>query len=168
MSFRQIHNYMRNLTLIFCFYLPFCGLCKSFVGSNEGWQSGFYGNEWINHAQTYHKLKVGHDGLHKINHALLSQLGLLQGGSAERIAIFKNGKQIPLYLTSPNQLGDQDFILFYGEKNTIELDTFLLPIGNKNSSILSIPIFQTAALIISPTCPQDKQGCGTRCCRPTT
>ncbi|MBK7790442.1 MAG: hypothetical protein IPJ54_18100 [Saprospiraceae bacterium] len=117
---------MRNLTLIFCFLSAFfVAFVSPLSGQMKVGNQVFYGNEWINHAQTYHKLKVGHDGLHKINHALLSQLGLLQGGSAERIAIFKNGKQIPLYLTSPNQLGDQDFILFYGEKNTIELDTFL-------------------------------------------
>ena len=79
MSFRQIHNYMRNLTLIFCFLSAFfVAFVSPLSGQMKVGNQVFYGNEWINHAQTYHKLKVGHDGLHKINHALLSQLGLLQ------------------------------------------------------------------------------------------
>lgn len=118
---------MRNLTNIFFFVSTLLiGSVSPLLGQMQIGNQVYYGNEWINYNQTYHKLKVGQDGLYKINYSVLNQLGLIQGGNnAERLAIFKNGKQVPLYLSTPGQFAEQDYLLFYGEKNTIELDTFL-------------------------------------------
>lgn len=85
-----------------------------------------YGNEWIDYSKTYYKFKVGKTSLYRINYNTLLSLGIpanqLTGTSFK---LFRNGKEIPLYVTTNNQFGANDFIEFYGEKNDGKPDSAL-------------------------------------------
>ncbi len=101
----------------------------------------YLGNEWIDINTTYYKIKVAEDGVYKINKSLLVKEGFWKTTmDPKKIAIFNYGKQIPLYFNSEN-FTDNDYILFYGQKNKIELDSFLYKskadILNENISIIS-------------------------------
>jgi Peptidase family C25 len=101
----------------------------------------YLGNEWINFGNEYLKIKVAEDGIYKINKSSLVEIGFWKENMIpQKIAIFNYGKQIPLYLSSES-FSNNDYILFYGEKNRIALDSFLYKnnseILNENSSIIS-------------------------------
>ncbi|HRH58300.1 MAG TPA: hypothetical protein PLS10_11640, partial [Chitinophagales bacterium] len=78
-----------------------------------------YGNEWIKYdGGTYYKFKVGKTSLYRINYATLNSLGIpanqLKGSDFK---LFRNGVEVPLYVSTNNVFGPSDFIEFYGEKN---------------------------------------------------
>lgn len=84
-----------------------------------------YDNEWIDHARTYHRFKVGDAGLYRIPQAVLAAAGL---GSvpAEHFQLWSMGRQVPLLLSRPSGvLGAGDYIEFYGVSNDGRLDTKL-------------------------------------------
>ena len=84
-----------------------------------------YDNEWIDHARTYHRFKVGEAGLYRIPQAVLAAAGL---GSvpAEHFQLWSMGRQVPLLLSRPSGvLGAGDYIEFYGVSNDGRLDTKL-------------------------------------------
>ncbi|QCR22934.1 C25 family cysteine peptidase [Pontibacter sp. SGAir0037] len=82
-----------------------------------------YGNEWINHSQTYYKIRVFSDGLHRLNYTYLDSLGL-KGVDPRHFQIFRKGKQLAIYVAGEEdgKLDQQDFIEFFGEKNNGALD----------------------------------------------
>lgn len=86
----------------------------------------FYGNEWIDYNKTYYKIKVAEDGLYKLDYKTLADIGFFsQGKNAQGIAIINYGKQISLFVSTQGDMGENDYVLFYGRKNRNELDTFL-------------------------------------------
>ncbi len=82
---------------------------------------GDYGNEWISHEQNYWKFKVGRDGLHRIPYQVLVDAGIPI--IEEDLQLFRNGKQVPIYLKSDGDFGAGDYIEFIGERNDGEFDT---------------------------------------------
>ncbi|MFD2513413.1 C25 family cysteine peptidase [Pontibacter locisalis] len=85
-----------------------------------------FGNEWINHSQTYYKIKVVQTGLYRLNHAYLSSIGL-SSVNPQHFQLFRRGKEIPLYVAgeADGRLDAQDFVEFYGERNDGVLDSEL-------------------------------------------
>ncbi|MBK8698669.1 MAG: hypothetical protein IPN29_03685 [Saprospiraceae bacterium] len=84
-----------------------------------------YGNEWIDYTATYYKIKISEDGLYKIPESLLASAGFITPNmDVNKIALFKNGSQVPIYV-SPDFGQTDGYLVFYGERNTIALDTFL-------------------------------------------
>jgi hypothetical protein len=86
-----------------------------------------YGNEWIKYdGGTYYKFKVGKTSLYRINYATLNSLGIpanqLKGTDFK---LFRNGVEVPLYVSTNNVFGPSDFIEFYGEKNDGKPDSLL-------------------------------------------
>lgn len=85
-----------------------------------------YGNEWISYGKTYYKFKIGKTSLYRIDYATLTSLGIpipqLQGADFK---LFRNGNEVPLYVTTSGQFGTNDFIEFYGEKNDGKPDSLL-------------------------------------------
>jgi hypothetical protein len=87
-----------------------------------------YGNEWINYNQPYFKIKVAQDGMYRLNYNDLNGAGVFSGTTipqGQHFQLFKNGKSIPLYVSTTGTLTSSDFLSFYGEKNKGEIDKFL-------------------------------------------
>ena len=85
-----------------------------------------YGNEWINFDQSYFKIMVVEDGMHKITHQQLTNAGVptdqIEGSQYQ---LFYNGEEIPIYTTSNTVFNNNDHIEFYGKKNRSQLDQYL-------------------------------------------
>jgi len=95
----------------------------------EGGNS-YYGNEWINYTQTYYKIKITAEGLYKINQATLQIAGIdLNTSTGDRFQLFRYGKQVPIYVSTSNTFGTNDFIEFYANKNDGYLDKFMYENG---------------------------------------
>ncbi|MBC5994622.1 putative type IX secretion system sortase PorU2 [Pontibacter cellulosilyticus] len=82
-----------------------------------------FGNEWIKHEQTYYKIKVVQTGLYRLDYTYLSNLGLA-GADPRNIQLFRRGKEIPIYVAGEGDgnLGQQDYVEFFGERNDGALD----------------------------------------------
>ncbi|MGB4841099.1 MAG: hypothetical protein WBP08_18975, partial [Saprospiraceae bacterium] len=84
-----------------------------------------YGNEWIEPSKTYYKIKVAENGIYKVTYEELVSVGFNKGqvfGSALKLINF--GQEQSIYV-SGNTFGPGSWFEFYGQKNTIGLDTFL-------------------------------------------
>lgn len=89
-------------------------------------QDTLYGNEWINFDQSYFKLLVAEDGIYRIPQQTLSAANLPLGQvNGSQFQLFHNGEEVPIYVSTDGNLGSNDFIEFFGKKNTSELDRHL-------------------------------------------
>ncbi|GAB2943128.1 hypothetical protein GCM10027048_04650 [Hymenobacter coalescens] len=85
-------------------------------------QSGPYGNEWINPAQTYYKVKVLRDGLYRLDYNYLNRAGIT-GVSPQRIQVWRRGREVARYIGgNRTQLDASTYIEFYGQRNDGLLD----------------------------------------------
>lgn len=81
-----------------------------------------YNNEWIDHAKTYYKFKVGKNGLFRIPQSTLANAGL-GGIPAEQFQLWRNGVQVPIYTSvASGTLSGSDYIEFWGEMNDGKAD----------------------------------------------
>lgn len=85
-------------------------------------QSDYY-NEWIDFDKTYYKIKLNRDGLYRIPTATLEAEGVPTTGA--HFQMYHKGKEVPIYVTTPDSFGADDYIEFYGEENDGELDSLL-------------------------------------------
>ncbi len=67
-----------------------------------------YGNEWINFDQQYFKFQINEVGLYRISTNQLQSLGI--DANPEGLQIWRDGQQVPLYVTA-------DFVEFYAYPN---------------------------------------------------
>ena len=89
-------------------------------------QDTLYGNEWINFEQEYFKLEVAEDGIYRIPFEALDALGIpLNNITADQFQLFSLGEEVPLYISTNDNLEAGDYIEFYGQQNRTELDRFL-------------------------------------------
>lgn len=91
-----------------------------------------YGNEWIDHNQTYYKIKVGKDALYRIPYSTLQNAGL--PAQATGYHLFRNGTEVPIYISSNDFNNANDYIEFYGKKNDGSLDTQLYAQATQQAS----------------------------------
>lgn len=90
-----------------------------------------YGNEWINHSQTYLKIEIAADGIHRIDYNTMNQAGIpLTSIQGSNLQLFHFGEEIPLYITTNGTFSTADYIEFFGEKNRSRLDSFIYLNGN--------------------------------------
>ena len=82
-----------------------------------------YHNEWIDHNQSYYKIKVAKNGIYRIPYNALFITDLPKLGRG--FTIYHNGVAIPIYVTRSTEFAFGDFIEFYGEKNDGRLDAAL-------------------------------------------
>jgi hypothetical protein len=84
------------------------------------------GNEWIHFNQVYFKFSINQDGVYRIPESVLQSAGI-SGPSATgaNFRLFNMGGQVPLYVTTNDPFGNNDYIEFYGYRNRSELDRFL-------------------------------------------
>ncbi len=87
---------------------------------------GKYGNEWIDHSQSYYKIPVAEDGIFRISQQQLLSAGVpVSSIRGDQLQLFYMGQEIPIYTTTANTLGSNGYIEFYGEKNRSKLDRHL-------------------------------------------
>lgn len=83
-----------------------------------------YANDWIDYQQTYHKIKVGKEGLYRINTVVLTEAGFTTP-IGEYFKLYYYGQEVPLYASTSGLMGDQDYLEFYGRPNNGSFDTKL-------------------------------------------
>lgn len=110
-------------------------------------RNGLYGNEWINHQQTYFKIKVHTDGLHRLNASALAAAGINLSRPSQEFQLYHLGAQVPLYVHAPN--GQIEYMEFYGRRNRGELDGSLYNNPNHQINPEYSLINDTAAYFLS-------------------
>lgn len=81
-----------------------------------------YGNEWIDYSKPHFKITVNQEGIHRINNTAINQFGL-NFIDAENFKVFRDGKEIPIYVNATNNIAN--YIEFYAYPNDGKLDTKL-------------------------------------------
>ncbi len=87
-----------------------------------------FGNEWINYDQTYYKIKIGSEGIYRIDFQTLSDIGVpVSSLNPKNLQLFLNGEEQHIYISgeADEVFDSTDFIEFYGNKNDGRLDTKL-------------------------------------------
>ena len=95
-------------------------ICLSEIGSSQT-----FANHWIDSAKTYFKLKVAQNGIYRLTFEELKSAGFIfDGVDSKSLKLINFGKEQAIYVNSTT-FGSGSFIEFYGEKNTIGLDSLL-------------------------------------------
>ena len=87
-----------------------------------------YGNEWIEPAKEYFKIKTGAEGIYRLTYANLSAAGFpVDEIDPRRIQLFHRGEEVAIYVEGEGDavFNTSDFIEFYGQANDGTLDTEL-------------------------------------------
>jgi hypothetical protein len=87
-----------------------------------------YGNEWINFNQNYYKIKIGKEGIYRIDSASLQSIGFpLSSVDPKNIQLWINGEEQPILVNGENDgsFNSGDYIEFYGTYNDGKLDSSL-------------------------------------------
>jgi hypothetical protein len=87
-----------------------------------------YGNEWIDYTQSYFKIKIAEDGMHRLSYNDLNNAGIFSGTiipQGQNLQLFKNGQSISFFVSEVGILATNDFLTFYGEKNRGQIDKYL-------------------------------------------
>ena len=79
-----------------------------------------YGNEWINYGKTYYKMKVGREGIYRIPKSALP--ASISNAPGSEMRLFRDGQQVPIYVSTTGVFGTNDYIEFYGTKADGKLD----------------------------------------------
>lgn len=84
-----------------------------------------FGNEWIDPSKQYVKIKVAEDGIYRLYFENLVASGLINGDTkGQDFQLFNYGNEQPIFI-SDNNFGSGDYVEFYGQRNTIGLDSTL-------------------------------------------
>ena len=81
-----------------------------------------YGNEWISYSQSYYKFGVGRNDWYRISIAQLQTLGFPSGIEGYQIQLFRDGQEVPLYISNNGILAAGDYFEFYGTKANGQVD----------------------------------------------
>lgn len=87
-------------------------------------QAQVLGNEWINYSQSYFKIKIGKNGIYRIPQSVLQSSGM-GNVTGDRFALYREGQQVPIYVSSNGALTGADYIEFYASKANGKMDTEL-------------------------------------------
>jgi len=83
-----------------------------------------YGNEWVDYNKTYIKVTLDQAGIYKIKYDDLLSAGMPAGVLGSGIQVTHMGNQLPSIVSSDIAWNNEDFIIFYGEKNKGAMDAF--------------------------------------------
>ncbi len=110
------------LILAFSSFLPMLN-AQMVVG-----QDTLYGNEWIDHTQSYCKI-LGHktvSGMVKLTYSeLISTDTAFRSVKGSQLRMFYMGKEIPIYVSTTGTLNNTSFIEFYSRPQPVYIDKFL-------------------------------------------
>lgn len=99
---------MRNRILLILFVILYVSQSES--------KAQVYGNEWINYNQTYFKFKIYKDSIYRISFSELTAKGLPSGITGDQFQLFRDGQEVPIFVSNNGQVGSNDYIEFYGQK----------------------------------------------------
>lgn len=111
------------------FYIVLIFLLTSIAGFAQK-----LGNEWINFSQDYYKIKIGKEGIYKIDYNALQSIGFPVGSvNPQYIQLWRNGEEVPVIVAGENDgvFDNADFIEFYGTYNDGSTDSALYPIASE-------------------------------------
>jgi hypothetical protein len=85
-----------------------------------------YSNSWINFNNSYYKFKISKEGIYRITQAQLvaNNMGAIAGS---QFALYRDGQQLPIYVSTSGALGANDYIEFYSTKANGIIDTAVYP-----------------------------------------
>lgn len=82
-------------------------------------------NDWIDPAKTYYKIKTAKDGIYRVTYEDLKAVGFSSANvPASELKLINFGAEQPIYVSN-DVFGPGAYIEFFGQRNTIGLDTFL-------------------------------------------
>ncbi|QQR98708.1 MAG: T9SS type A sorting domain-containing protein [Sphingobacteriales bacterium] len=85
-----------------------------------------YGNEWIDYSKTYYKFKILNKGIYRISQTDLSNAGIPSNSLiGSYFKLFRNGQEVPLFVTTNGQFAMGDYIEFLGVGNDGQMDVAL-------------------------------------------
>lgn len=93
-----------------------------------------YGNEWIDYSKTYWKFKVGSEGIFRISKTNLDAIGVPTSATGADFVLWRNGKEVALFVSNSGSLSSSDYIEFWGKENDGELDKELYLSNNKHNN----------------------------------
>ncbi len=129
-----------KLGVIFTLILNISAISSLFAQNN-------YGFEWIKPYQTYYKFPVIKDAVYKIDSLTLAQNGInVQKLNPQKLSLFKNGKEQLIYCAGESDgiFNSTDYIQFFGQKNTGELDKELYTSDTEQAHVYSSLFTDTA------------------------
>ncbi len=91
-------------------------------------QDTLYGNEWIDYDRYYFKIMLAEDGIYRVSYQTLQEK-IPANIEGKQLQLFHMGEEIPMYVTNENTLGANDYLEFYGQKNSASLDTLFFQNG---------------------------------------
>lgn len=110
---------MKIVSKLIFFAILMIALCDLSIAQSK------FGNEWINPSKTYLKLKIAQNGVYKVSYEELVSAGFISNRiNGADLQLINFGNDQALYI-SDNDFGPGDHFEFYGEKNTIGLDSLL-------------------------------------------
>ncbi len=116
----------RALPVIACLLLHLHG--SSQHKKNVFVQSVPAGNEWINYAQTYYKIKIVQDGVYRIDSLALAGAGVpVSSIDPRNFQVFGRGQELRIFIKGENDgvFNVNDYIEFFAEHNDGFLDSIL-------------------------------------------
>ena len=129
------------------FSMPFLCSGQMYVDGDT-----LYGNEWINYDQSYAKISVLNDGIHRIEFQELQSTGIFDGvaiPSGSNLQVFHLGQEIPIFVNDNGVLGAGDYFEFYGKKNEGEIDKHLYLEAEYQSNTKHCMFSDTAAYFLT-------------------
>ncbi len=85
-----------------------------------------YGNEWIDYDKEHLLIQLAEDGIYKVDYNQIVFTGFEESQiKGADLVLFKNGLQVPIYVSTDELFTQGDYIEFYGTKNRSELDRYL-------------------------------------------
>lgn len=114
-------NTNTNKNKIYLLFLLSLGLASLAKG-----QAQTHGNEWINYSQTYYKIKVIRNGIHRLDYNFLTNAGLTSA-NPQKLQLFRRGTEVSLFVNGEGDghLDAGDYVEFYGERNDGKTDVEL-------------------------------------------
>ena len=100
-----------------------------------------YGNEWVDHDLSYLKFELNFDDVYTIKYTDMLANGAPENIKGSDLQLFSFGKQVPIYVSTNSEFSEEDFIIFYGQKNKGELDQTLYQDWENEQSNLSYSMF---------------------------
>lgn len=119
---------MKNLLLTLLF-LSSCSYAQA-----QMWNGidTLYGNEWIDYSKIYLQIKVAEDGIYKLDYQMLVNSNFpISAVPANQFRLMRYGQEEAIITSTSGTFGTQDYLLFYGEKNSGQVDYFLFEDADK-------------------------------------
>src|ERR1700744_4250995 len=79
-----------------------------------------YANSWINYNNVYAKFKVYKEGIYRITKAQLTAANMASA-TGNQLAVFREGQEVPIYVSATGALGANDYIEFYATKSNSKM-----------------------------------------------